>query len=217
MKGPDPGRSGEIWVVGAGRVGAVAASRLSRLRRSRMLVLDIDPDALAPIADSGIDTRAVDGIAFLARELQPDGGPDYILPALPRHLAFEWLRLRLGGAVRPVAVPPRVANRLPNAYPTTDGGWAASHADFVCPMDCPEPANACPVTGRPRPALFREIERLAAPAALVVRSRQMAPGLGALRRGDLIAAERRLQAFSGAMVVATSCRCHAVVHALETT
>jgi hypothetical protein len=106
---------------------------------------------------------------------------------------------------------------MPHPFPVDSGGLAVSYADFVCPPDCPEPKDFCTFTGKPRPGILYQDIQAAAPAgwtAVVVQSRQLAPGLGALRTDDLFQAERRVQNHGGRVLIATACKCHGLVHGL---
>ena len=89
---------------------------------------------------------------------------------------------------------------------------------FYVPDDCPEPVDRCTVTGRARPlVLFEHLAALDVPGwpVVVVRSRQLAPGVGGFRPSDLLAAERRLCEAGGQVLLATACRCHGVIDALD--
>ncbi|MFW6011335.1 MAG: hypothetical protein ACOC8Q_02385, partial [Desulfosalsimonas sp.] len=51
---------------------------------------------------------------------------------------------------------------------------------------------------------------------LVLRSRQLAPGVGGYRPDQLFALHEKLTETSGNYLIATSCRCHGVVTAVST-
>jgi hypothetical protein len=92
-----------------------------------------------------------------------------------------------------------------------------SRAAHLCPDDCPEPEDACPVTGEARtPALYEALSNLG-PAgwhAVIIDSRPLAPGVGGYPPGVLLEIAAQAPAFPGKILLATACRCHGVVHAL---
>ena len=84
--------------------------------------------------------------------------------------------------------------------------------------DCPEPAEICTFTGRPRGGtLFRDLAARTWPGfvMLVLRSRQLAPGLGGYRGRELLGLEDLARESAGPLLVATACRCHGVLHGLR--
>lgn len=209
----------DVWIIGGGRFGRRAAEVLARSRpKGALLVVDHDKASLAEVRQMGVHTIEEDGAGFLARGLKPEDGPKWIVPCLPVHLAFEWLKLRLGPKSEPLPVPPRFAYKLPNPLPADQGGYYMSYADFLCPDDCPEPADICTYTGRPRQGtLFKDLAAMTWPgySLLVLRSRQLAPGLGGYRRGELFDLEQKARRAGGPLLIATACRCHGVLHGLR--
>ena len=118
--------------------------------------------------------------------IDEDGATPWIVPALPRHLVYEWLaaRLREQGVFKPCAVPEKVIPQLPNTFKGPEGQVYMSNADFICPENCNEPKHKCPVTGKPRPyRLYDHLARIESGSyrSLVVRSFQLAPGVGGYR------------------------------------
>jgi hypothetical protein len=51
-------------------------------------------------------------------------------------------------------------------------------------------------------------------ASLVVRSRQLAPGVGGYRPEDLFSMYERVQKGASPFLISTACRCHGVVSGL---
>jgi hypothetical protein len=93
-----------------------------------------------------------------------------------------------------------------------------SLADFLCPDNCPEPAENCTVTGRPRgKPLFARLAGIELPgwSVGVIRSHQLTPGVGGCRVADLLALRERIVKSGGRWLVATACRCHGALGALE--
>jgi hypothetical protein len=192
---------------------------LTRTRPSeRIAVVDSDPDALTGMENSGAQTLVADGTEFLVRQMTSPQAPEWIIPCVPFHLAFRWLQARLGRQVETVPLPPAVSAGLPHPHPAEQGGFYISYADFTCPPHCPEPADVCTFTGAPRIGiLYADLGKRewAGFRPAVLRSRQLAPGLGGYRPRDLIDLERQVRRASGPILVATACKCHGVVHGLR--
>ncbi len=206
-----------VWVIGAGRFGRRAAERLSE--RWRVTVVDPSPGALEAVSGFAREVVREDGVGFLVRELARGCAPDWIVPALPLHLAAEWaVRACSPGRWRRGRVPPGVLAGLPNPLEGAGGDVYVSRATFLCPPDCPEPPDRCWHTGEPRGRdMYRLLADLdAAPARpLVVRSRQLGAGIGGYRPRDLWELREGLDACTGPVLVATACRCHGVITCLE--
>ena len=105
---------------------------------------------------------------------------------------------------------------MPNALRGKAGQAYVSHADFICPDNCPEPEKICTHTGKPRPMdLFRLLGTLDFEEALpiVIRSHQLLPGVGGIYPADLRAAmDTACRNSHRPMMIATACRCHGVVN-----
>lgn len=207
------------WIMGAGRFGRRAVDLLRRMRPQMPLtVVDRNPEALTAVRIPGVETAVEDAVAFMARRLRESDQPEWIVPCVPFHLAYEWLLARLGRSAAPTPVPREFAAGLPHPFAVDRGGFAMSYADFICPPDCPEPSDICTHTGRPRPGhLYADLESRPCPGfqIRVVRSRQLAPGLGGFRPQDLFHLEERIRDVGGAVLVATACRCHGIIHGLR--
>ncbi len=203
-----------IWILGSGTFGERAVRLLAASHDARGITL-VDPlqQALDAAAVPGVKTVCEDGVTFLARELKRRGTPDWIVPALPVHLAFEWAALRLPGLSR-FALPAGLVTSLPNSMTGDSGDVYISHADFICPPNCSEPDEVCTRTGKPRKEdMYRLLEgrgRRELPV-FVVRSLQLGPGLGGFAPGALFELLDRLKTHTGPFAVATACRCHGVV------
>lgn len=207
-----------IWIIGAGRFGTAALEGLSRAGRPRRFVV-VDPAGgrLRAAAGPGRTPVQAEGVDYLARNLTPTGGPDWIVPAVPLHLAAEWCLRTRAGRLRRMALPPAFDARVPHPLRGEGGDLYASHADFVCPEGCAEPPLRCTATGKPRPPnLFDLLAKVRLPdlRCLVVRSHQLGPGIGGYRPAQLFALLARLDEAGGRAAIATSCRCHAVITAV---
>lgn len=209
-----------FWIIGGGRFGLRAAETLRRQGAAEIVAVDPNRQRCRELADRGFRTECADGIGFLTANLTRPARHLWIVAAAPIHVAFLWLRARLSEAARveTVPVPEEVARRLPNTVAGGAGEIFASNADFICPADCAEAGRLCAATGRVRPrAMHAFIRRL--PAAnvkiLVVRSFQLAAGVGGLRPADLFATLAVARTSKGTLLLATACKCHAVISAFK--
>ncbi|MBF0525951.1 MAG: potassium transporter [Deltaproteobacteria bacterium] len=213
-----------IWVIGLGKFGQAALPKLiRRFPEAHILGVDSSPDRIRQAAGSGVVTLQADGVTFVADHLSldtdADSWPDWIIPALPRHLAAEWLVARMGSDLQRRPVPEEIDAQVPHPLRGAEGTLYASWADFQCPDDCPEPVEKCTVTGlgHPQP-LYDRLASLLLPGytAWCVRSRQLAPGLGGYQPVDLISILKKISqpGTSNNFLVATACRCHGVIDAL---
>jgi hypothetical protein len=206
----------QIWIIGSGRFGRLALQRLTSARGSRAFTLvDPDPAQLRSAEGPAAETVVSDGVAFLVERLERTGGPDWIIPAVPVHLAAEWCLSRLGPErVRRIDLPPGIESRLAHPMTGPSGDIYVSHADFICPDDCPEPAGHCTVTQQPRkPNMFDQLADISVPGgrSLVLRSHQLGPGVGGYRPEALLHLLDQLGSVNGPVLVSTACRCHGVV------
>ncbi|MBW1981928.1 MAG: potassium transporter [Deltaproteobacteria bacterium] len=212
--------NGQIfWILGAGRFGTLATERLLRQKGDRQLVLvDRDRSRLAGVVDARVAKVEGDAIDFLDKNLHVM--PDWLVPAVPLHVAFQWLCRRLSrrGSVSQLPVPAILDSRLPNPHRGSDGTLYTSFATFICPDDCEEPDGRCTFTGKPRKAdLYRVLSEMAVPGYLtvVIRSQQLAPGVGGYQPAALQELLRQAEQSERQIIVATACRCHGVVNALR--
>ncbi len=108
---------------------------------------------------------------------------------------------------------------LPRPVRGPVGDIYVTHADFLCPDDCPEPALTCTVTKEPRqPDMYGLLERIRFQnfEPVVVQSRQLGPGVGGYRPDALFTLLSRLEKESGGTyLAATACRCHGVLTGIE--
>lgn len=208
---------GRIWVIGAGKFGRISVEALIKHRgKVEISVVDSDAMQLDQMADLPVATVCTDGITFLKQNLTSENAPDWIIPVIPIHVAAEWVRARLGNAVRAglQPVPDAVVDRLPNPMRGSKGEVYVSLADFICPEDCPQPPARCTHTGKPRPYnLYDRLTsiRYGGLRSLVVISRQLAPGVGGLAPRDLFRVLEEARAVRTPFLLSTACRCHGVV------
>lgn len=205
-----------VWVVGAGFFGVKAVRRLTNKDPNITVTLvDIDPDRLDTWGPP-IRTVVDDGVVYLARHLEIEPLPDWIVAALPKHLAFEWIKeTLLGFELKPIDLPDYRISQLPNPVRGLGGALYLSHADFRCPDTCTEPPEQCTVTGRPRRTdMHRLITDIQTPScrSVVIRSHQLLPGVGGYAPAALLSARENVRRCRGDVLIATACACHAVVH-----
>jgi len=210
-----------VWIIGAGQFGEKAAVRL-RLKYPEAAITVVDQDRSALNRVEGVATAVVvgDGAVYLAEHLTASEKPDWIVAAVPVHVAFEWLCRRLSPAYRveKLAVPEALTQKLGCVVKGEGGRVYTSMADFICPNNCPEPADLCFVTGKPRPIdLYKELSAVdpLQMTPVIVRSRQLSPGVGGYRPADLFDALRKAEACQGPVLLGTACRCHSVLDAFR--
>jgi hypothetical protein len=208
-----------VWIIGGGVFGLRAAEAL---RHAEILIVEKERQRCRELESAGFRTLRADGIGFLAERLESPSQKVWIVASVPVHLAYEWAQARTSEHLRIEALPmpAEIVGRLRNTFPGVEGQLYASNADFICPPDCPEAGRVCSVTGRRRPrnmhAFIRQI-RAAGVKILVVRSFQLAPGVGGLRPRDLFEALRQIQSAATPVVLATACKCHAVLNSFKIT
>jgi len=210
-----------FWIIGGGRFGRQAAEVLRRRHASAdILIVEKSPQRCIELADQGFRTVCREGVGFLRSYLKPSNLGRWIVPSAPIHVAFEWLRATLSenDRIEVFPVPDAISSHLPNVVRSRQGEIFASNADFICPPDCPEAGRVCTATGRRRPrSMYAFIQRLQLPSVkiLVIRSFQLAPGVGALRPRDLFAALHEIQSLKTPLLLATACKCHAVLSSFK--
>ncbi len=210
----------EIWIIGLGRFGYIAFQRLSQAANDRHFVL-VDPveENLLKCNGPAATLRIGDGVAFLESHLNKNRHPDWIIPALPVHLAVEWILLQMGPRmVRRITKPPEFETAVPNPIRSPDGNLYVSHAHFKCPADCDEPRDICTVTREKRHQnMFELLGNLDIEPfeSINIRSHQLGPGIGGYRPEQLFELMENVNQARGAIAVSTACRCHGVITGLE--
>jgi hypothetical protein len=202
--------------VGGGRYGTKAARYL--IARGISCVI-VDPDPGCPAIDV---IREMDNGSFFVR-----GGleealrifiryrPVRVFPTAPLHVAAGLVSLAHGLRESPAGLQFLLSRFPPHLVQGMKGGslYLSRNRDGLCIPDCPEP-DTCPVTGGPRSIPLSSELRILLPEAHILESLQVAPGLGALRGGD-VDALLALNTSREKVVVGTACRCHGVVTILD--
>ena len=210
-----------ICIVGAGHFGYLAAERLiRRYSKTAFLVVDQRREKLDRIEkDFGLAVQVQDTASFLENPWVDD--TTWIVPAVPVHFAFLWIvnELKKSGRVERLPIPEIVESQVPNPYRAASGSLCASFATFICPDSCNEPDEFCTYTKAPRRGnLFEEVAKITVPGCvvIVIRSWQLAPGVGGYPRAHLkTALERLTDKPHGCALIATTCRCHGIIDGLR--
>ncbi len=209
-----------IWIIGVGKFGRRAYQTLAKdADRMNFVLVDPDKNNLEQHQGPDCEITAMDGVAFLRRNLKASHAPDWIIPALPVHLAAEWCLATLNApSFRRCEIPSTLDSQVPNAMRGPDGNLYASHAHFRCPDDCDEPDDICTITRRPRKEnMFTLLERLDAKPfrSVVIRSHQLGPGIGGYRPEQLFRLLDEVEHSHTPLLICTACRCHGVITGLK--
>lgn len=205
-------------VAGAGHFGARACRELrARHPHWRIVVADLDPSRLEPLVSEKTEVRRADAVELLEEFLEKET-LRWVIPAVPFHLVHAWIMRVLSRCreVKRVSIPTDL--EVPNPLPGAQGDLYTSYATFRCPEHCSEPRGRCTVTGERRPvALFDLLKHLRVETHTVVgiRSYQLAPGVGGLRREDLVSLLEEAREAMRPLIVFTACRCHGVLSGLQ--
>lgn len=207
-------------IIGCGRFGSRAAEKLfQKDSRSKIIVVDKSKKAFQKVSRLPIQTAVCDGISYLNQFLSEGQKIGYIIPAVPLHLAFEFIlsQLKPWGAKRK-RTPPILG--LPNPVIGKTGDLYTSLANFLCSEDCPEPAQYCTITQKRRPKpLYKILNDLeGAFKSRVIRSQQLGPGIGGFRPRtllELLEDIKRKKNSDRLILVSTASRCHGVTSALS--
>lgn len=211
-----------VLIVGAGKFGRKAAQRLRKtMPETTIIAVDQNFKDCREIEKSGAHAVCADGIWFLNQLLHKNREIiSWIVPCVPIHLSWEWVCLNLlpDRQRRPCPPPPEVIDMLPNPMEGAEGVLYMSNADFICPDNCPEPADFCTVTKKPRPRiLYQSLGSIKIPGwrSIVVRSHQLAPGVGGYTPRALFDALACINGEKASVLFSTACACHGVMMTSE--
>jgi hypothetical protein len=208
-----------ILIIGAGHFGKRAASILRQKSDVPILIVDKDAQSLSEIEGDSVEKIQGDGINFIVKSFPFLTPSNTIIPAVPIHLAFEWLKryLHEDFRIKQIEVPEEIKPFLPHTWPGNEGSLLISYADFRCPDDCPEPANYCTVTGERRETpLYELLSKIALSnhRVHIIRSHQLASGLGGYKAKDLKnLVDKIREQGAGQWLIGTACKCHGTVTA----
>ncbi len=107
----------KIWIIGTERFGRLAADRLTeKIKDPDLVLVDLKAEKFREAEGPGRTLIEADGAAYLAENL-PKGKehhPDWIVPAVPIHLAVEWYLLDQGKKdLRRIAILAEIAALIP--------------------------------------------------------------------------------------------------------
>ncbi len=202
-----------VWIIGAGRFGRIAVNRLKK--NFSMVIVDKDESRLQGLKGANRTLVQSDGVQYLADNLDLNTDTAWIIPSLPVHLAWEWSRKKSGQAqLRAHKLSDKILSLLPHPIRGSSSHIYVSHADFICPDNCNEPDLFCTHTKKPRQQdMYQLLESLSFESfkPLVLKSRQLAPGVGGYRPKDLYTLSDKIEKIKGPLLICTACRCHGVV------
>lgn len=210
-----------IWIIGGGKFGLQAARTLRKSKSLNNLTIVEKQNAVCRrLGRMGFVAVCMDGIGYLERNLIDPHYPDWIIPAIPVHVAYAWIRTQLSASheVLKIPVPAELTGELPNPIQGKAGQLYISIADFRCPDNCPEPAAICTHTGKPRPMILHEFLqsiRRKDFKSIVIRSHQLAPGVGGYKPEALFNALKEIDAACAPVLLSTACSCHGVLDAFK--
>lgn len=207
-------------IIGCGHFGSRAGEKLLRKDpHSKIVIVDKCKEALQKVSRLPIQIAVCDGIIYLSQFLSNRQKIDYIIPAVPLHLAFEFVLSQL----KPIGIKRRevpTLSGLPNPIMGKSGDLYTSFANFLCPEDCPEPAKYCTFTQEKRlKPLYKILNDLeGAFESRVIRSHQLGPGIGGIRLKallDLLEDIKKKKNVGRPILVSTASHCHGVTSALS--
>lgn len=208
-----------IWILGGGQFGWHAVSMLQKNSPGASIIL-VEKERIAE-PPKHVTCVLEDGVTWLTRNLTADAKVSKIVPAIPLHLAAEWLKHVFadnGISCQPADIPDELLDHFPHPFRQSPSQAVLSHADFICPSHCREPEEICTHTGKKRPqSLYELIENMEYPpfTSLVVRSRQFAPGVGGFFPEDLWNVYQHSKSIPNTpLLIGTACKCHGIIDGL---
>jgi hypothetical protein len=141
--------------------------------------------------------------------------PEYVFPTAPVHIAADLAKIKFTLEPWPEAID-TLLTRLPEVIVLQAGKGkliASFNRDNECVEKCTMP-KVCPSSQIRKPCTMIELFRFACPEAFILISYSMAPGMGALKGGELldfINSARLKENF----LVGTVCDCHGVLDAFR--
>lgn len=215
-------RAQSMWLIGGGQFGKKAVQRL--LRENPMIditVVEKDPLQCRFFTGLSVACHNQDAVLFLTENLFQEDVPDWIIPMVPFHLAFEWIKQALSPELHfvPLSVSEEIMRQFPNASRGVTGRFYTSLADFICPDDCPALDHVCTIRKKPRPYFLYEkikTENVSGFHTIVIQSHQILPGIGGYRPAELYKAYHDIKNSREPILLSTACKCHGVVDIFKT-
>ncbi len=205
-----------VWVLGGGQFGRHACQQL-RQKDAEATIIVVDKQASHDLP-ADVHHVCEDAVTWLTKQFTADAAVSMVIPALPLHLAAEWLKKKLSAdsrTVQPVTLPDTLLGQLPNPIRLNPDNAVISHADFLCPSNCLEPDELCSFTCKKRPQpLFEILEEMSYRdfSPVIIRSRQFAPGVGGFLPDDLWTLLQSARSRSDMpLLIGTACKCHGAI------
>ena len=83
----------KIWILGAGKFGQIAAEALYRtIEDADITIIEKNENACRQLPNLKPAIICTDAIDFLTENLKNRDEPDWIIPVIPVHVAFEWIK-----------------------------------------------------------------------------------------------------------------------------
>lgn len=209
------------WIIGGGQFGLNAAQKTrTQEPDAGILIVEKDLTICQQLEKLGFETICGEGIKYLTHNLINEDYPDWIIPAIPLHVAFEWIQGKLAKTYETevISISDDLESQLPHPIRRDKGQLYVSNADFVCPDDCSEPEEICTYTGEPRPRILNSfLEKIHYNdfRSVVICSRQLFPGVGGYTPKALFQGLEIIEAEDRPVLLSTACYCHGVVHAFR--
>lgn len=205
-----------VWVLGCGQFGRRSVQLLRKAAPASNIVV-VDRLTVRDLPDD-IEIVRADCVEWLAEHFTPDADVNKIIPALPLHLAADWLKKKLSDEhriVRSAEILDEQLHHFPHPIRLSLSRVVMSHANFLCPPNCSEPDGLCTYTQRQRPqSLYSILETMVFGnfVPLILRSRQFASGVGGFFPEDLWNLLERARLLPETpLLVGTACKCHGIV------
>lgn len=205
-------------ILGFGQFGLHALQQLKRQQKSPDEIVVVDNQPADDLISTGFSYIQKDCISWFTESFTPGSSISQIIPAVPVHVAAQWIKKKLEMSDTEVSRYPledRLLNTLPHPLRLDVSSAALSHADFTCPPYCNEPKETCTVTGKKRPEpLYNILEAVQCDeiVPVILRSRQFAPGVGGFFSEDLWNILRSVQAKPETpLLLGTACKCHGII------
>jgi len=208
----------DVWIIGAGHFGKTAWSRLSPKDEFSFVMVDPDRESLRDTGAPEDIMIQAEGGRWLSDNLKVNKMPEWIIPALPVHLAAQWIQLQADRKLKHVDVPESVDSSVPNPLRGMSIDLYVSHATFRCPDNCIEPENICTYTGEPRKTnMYNILEEVNIDGydTVVLKSFQLGPGIGGYHSEQLFQALDAVNNSKKDLLICTACRCHGVISAFH--
>jgi len=141
--------------------------------------------------------------------------PEYVFPTAPIHIAAMLVKEKYSFKVWDQGINHFLAGIPPKIIVSVGKGTVvvSYNRDKPCKQNCDAPP-ICPVTKLKKPCPMYDLLQFAAPEAIILRSYQLEPGLGALKGNEIIKVLEKCKGKSS-VIIGTACKCHGVITALR--